>query len=141
MSIDNVITLIVALIGSGIINAVLQRIWSVKDSNKETIQRINEKIDEIKSSVDDIGDRLSGHIRSDDERDAIQCRTRIHRFNDELLHGDKHTKEHFDSILLDCTRYNCYCREHKEFSNEITIAAEKHIKCVYDRCLIEHSFM
>lgn len=128
-------------LGSSVVCLVLQRIWTKKDRKDSSINEIRDMVSSIKDSVDDISERLEAHIKLDDERDAIQCRTRIQRFNDELLHGVQHTKEHFDSVLLDCTRYNRYCEEHKGFANSVTQAAEAHIKSTYDECLSKRNFL
>lgn len=55
-----------------------------------------------------------------DERDAKATRIRILRFGDEILHGQEHSKEHFDQILLDITEYQQYCKDHPDFKNNMT---------------------
>lgn len=81
------------------------------------------------------------HVRKSEERDAINLRTRILRFNDELLHDVRHTKEHFDQILLDITAYNQYCTDHEDFKNEMAVAACNNIKDTYMICMENHSFL
>ena len=46
---------------------------------------------------------------------ANQARTRILRFNDELLRKDRHSKEMFDSVLEDVDNYERYCTEHPRY--------------------------
>lgn len=66
---------------------------------------------------------------------------RILHFNDELLHGIKHSKEHFDQTLSDITEYDSYCAKHPDFKNQITIHATKNILQTYDKCTAEASFL
>ena len=40
---------------------------------------------------------------------------KILRFNDELIHGVRHTKEHFDEMLDIVYDYEDYCQKHKKF--------------------------
>lgn len=108
-----------ALTGSGvcgIILALLQRKWSRNDK------------------LDALGTDLRAHIKADDERYIKQCRTRILRFNDELIRGLHHTKEHFDDVLDDITEYTRYCREHEDFENEKAVEAIANVKRVYRHC-------
>ena len=115
-----------ALTGSGvcgIVLALLNRKWSQSD-----------KLDAM---VKD----LRAHIKADDERYIKQCRTRILRFNDELIRGLHHTKEHFDDVLNDITEYTRYCREHEDFQNEKAVEAIANAKRVYRHCEKTGSFL
>ncbi len=72
---------------------------------------------------------------------AVQCRARILRFGDEILHDKQHTKEHFDQILTDITFYENYCARHPSFENNITALTSKQIKDIYMKCLNENIFL
>ena len=85
--------------------------------------------------------KMDRHIQADDQRHAVEVRTRILRFDEELLLNGRHTKEHFDQILGDITYYDNYCREHPTFKNQITVHASENITRVYDKCKREHSFL
>lgn len=106
-----------------IVTAILQRRWQQADK------------------LDAIRDSLEAHIARDDERYAKQCRTRILRFNDELIRGDRHTKEHFYDVLDDITEYTQYCRTHKDFKNEKAVMAIANVKRVYQQCETNNSFL
>ena len=81
-------------------------------------------------------------MRNDiDERAAKDCRVRILRFGDEVLHDKRHTKEHFDQILQDITEYDKYCESHKDFKNNMTVMTTVHIKDTYERCMEDRSFL
>jgi hypothetical protein len=118
--------LIAALPGMGLMTlviALLQRRWQQADK------------------LDAIRDSLEAHIARDDERYVKQCRTRILRFNDELIRGDRHTKEHFYDVLDDITEYTQYCRTHKDFKNEKAVMAIANVKRVYQKCEVDNSFL
>lgn len=81
-------------------------------------------------------------LRSKQERmKATTARYRILRFADELYRGDKHSKEHFDSILHDITDYNLYCNQHPDFVNNMTLHAESYIEKTYDERLERGDFL
>lgn len=75
------------------------------------------------------------------ESSAVTSRYRILRFDDEILHGTMHTKEHFDQILLDIDVYEKFCEEHPDFKNNLAIMAIKHIKTIYQKCSTDNSFL
>lgn len=75
------------------------------------------------------------------ENEATTCRYRILRFNDEVLHDQKHTKEHFDQILDDITRYEQFCDEHPEYENNKAVLAIENIKRIYQKCSDENTFL
>lgn len=77
----------------------------------------------------------------DDEQWASLSRTHILRFGDEILHGVAHSKEHFDQILLDISKYENYCKTHPEYKNDVANATINQIKNTYQYCLEHKSFL
>ena len=75
------------------------------------------------------------------ENEATTCRYRILRFNDEILHEEKHSKEHFDQVLEDISRYERFCNTHPEYENNKAVLAIKNIKRVYQTCSENNSFL
>ena len=75
------------------------------------------------------------------ENVAKQARVRILRFGDEIYNDVLHTKEHFNQILQDITEYEHYCKNHKDFENDMTVATTKRIKEVYQQCLENKAFL
>lgn len=123
---DLLIGLAGLILGSGptaIALAVMNRKWQKQDK------------------LDSIEKKLDKHIQDDDERYTKQCRTRILRFNDELIRGDNHTKEHFDDVLEDITDYGNYCDTHKDFKNEKAVMAIENVRRVYRDCEKDGSFL
>lgn len=126
-------TALIAL-ASAVIVKLLDWILSRRNEKKGAIAQLTNKVDKI-------AEDLKNHIEENHEQSAIQARERIQRFNDEILHGKMHTKEYFDSILIDITDYDRYCSEHQDFRNQVTSLAEENIQRVYKKCLEEHSFL
>lgn len=92
------------------------------------------KIDKIEKDVAEVKQEVA-------ESSAVTSRYRILRFDDEILHDVKHTKEHFDQILLDIDVYESFCDEHKDFKNNLAVMAIKHIKAIYQKCSADNSFL
>lgn len=81
-------------------------------------------------------------MRDDNERQiAVNCRYRILRFGDEVLHGAHHSKDHFEQILLDIDTYEHYCAGHDDFKNNITHTTTEIILEAYKRCRAENDFL
>lgn len=98
--------------------------------NSEVIAEVRTLREDVKHNKED-----------DDEQWASLSRSHILRFGDELLHGVAHSKEHFDQILLDISKYEKYCMNHPEYLNNIANATIKQIKSTYQRCLEENRFL
>lgn len=112
---DLLLKLVGLVLGSGAFFSFLQFIIQRYD-NKKGMQK----------QIDKIYDRM-------DERDAIQARTHILRFNDELENGMKHSKDYFRQQIQDIDTYEEYCRTHPDFANGLTVMASKYIKSEYER--------
>ena len=104
--------------------------------NSELIRRmdsVDSKIAGIEQQISDIQDKQ-------EVSEIKAARMRIQRFADEMYGDVKHSKEHFDLILMDITAYNNYCDTHPGFINEKTRVAQEVITERYERCLRERSF-
>ena len=108
--------------------------WLAQKIGKAMNKEVIEKVDKLD------GD-LAALRKECDEREATACRTRIMRFGDEILHDVRHSKEHFDQILLDITNYEVYCDTHPKFKHGIAVATIERIKQVYQKCIAENSFL
>lgn len=98
--------------------------------NGEVLDKVNKLADDVQSMKEE-----------DAEEWASLSRTHILRFGDELLHGVPHSKEHFDQILLDISKYETYCDGHPAYKNNIANATIKQIKNTYQKCLDENNFL
>ena len=108
--------------------------WLAKNIGKAINGEVVEKVDNLSTDIRDLRDEC-------EEREATACRTRILRFGDEILHDVRHSKEHFDQILIDITAYENYCASHPDFRNNVAVATIKHINQIYARCIRDNSFL
>ncbi len=97
--------------------------------NAELIRRLGA----VETQIADIRDKQ-------EEYEIKSARMRIQRFADEMYGGMRHSKEHFDLILMDIAAYNNYCENHPGFINEKTKVAQEVICERYEQCLRERSF-
>ena len=102
---------------------------------------VMKKLEEVKSAQKSNTERLNEHIRLDNERNADERRTRILRFNNELVRNIPHTKEEFVDVLADVDEYEAYCRDHPEYKNSRAVHAIANIGRVYDERLQKHDFL
>ena len=96
---------------------------------------------EVIEKVEALSRDVKQNKADDDEQWASLSRSHILRFGDELLHGVGHSKEHFDQILLDISKYETYCSEHKDYLNDVAHETIKRIKNTYQKCLEENNFL
>ena len=81
-------------------------------------------------------------LEKDISQDRAQnARSRILRFGDELRLKQRHSKDMFDSTLIDIDIYEKYCLKHSEFANNVTLATISIIKDTYQECLINNNFL
>ncbi len=90
--------------------------------------------------MDKLNQRVADLQIRQEESEIKAARMRIQRFADELYGDTRHSKEHFDLILMDITAYNNYCENHPGFINEKTKVAQEVICGKYEQCLRERSF-
>lgn len=105
--------------------------------NKDVIEKFNHLGNDIQSVKEEIA-RVDGKVG---EQAAVNCRSRILRFGDEVRRGVLHSKEHFDQTLRDIDTYNRYCEEHPLFMNSVTEQTSIKIKEVYHECLDKNNFL
>ena len=96
---------------------------------------------EIMEKVDKLGDELEEHIRQEELNTMRFTRQRILRFSDEIIIGERHSKEHFEEVLSDVDRYETYCKEHPEFKNNKAVIAIETIKEIYRECIEDRDFL
>lgn len=99
------------------------------------------KLDALEMGQVETRRRLDKHTRIDDDRNADTHRSRILRFNTELLRGDKHTREDFIEVLAEIDFYEHYCREHPDYENNRAILAIGNIERVYKDLMENGGFL
>ena len=96
---------------------------------------------EVLEKVETLTRDVKRNKEDNDEQWASLRRTHILRFGDEILHGVSHSKEHFNQVLLDISKYEQYCESHPQYINNIATATIQQIKKTYQKCLDENNFL
>ena len=115
-----------------------------KAINGEVITRLNrldERINGIESSLDDLDTRIIEQENEASARNARQARVRLLRFNGELVAHKLHTHEEFRNVIRDVDEYETYCALHPEFKNNEAKLSIENIKTQYRKCLEEGDFL
>lgn len=102
---------------------------------------IMKKVETVEVKLDGIQKEVETVKAKTEESEAKAARVRILRFADELYQGQKHSQEHFDTILLDITEYDKYCDSHPGFKNEKTRMAETQVRETYEACFRDRTFL
>ena len=142
-----VIGLLIILMGMIKIPKLELNIWNLigrtigRSINREAMQQTDNFSKSINSRIDDLSHKVDDLEKAEELERVRFARQRILRFNDEILCGQRHSKEHFDEILDDITLYEHYCNDHEDYENNKAVLAIKTIKRVYDQCMITHDFL
>ena len=117
MSSDIIIAIIGAVFASSGLWGLIQYIVARRDNT-------GDKIDKLMALVQEISERV-------DHSSATNARTRVLRFDDELINGIHHSKEYFQQTLEEIDTYEAYCSKHPDFKNNACVLAIEHIRRVY----------
>lgn len=132
------------IVGKAFTGEVMKEIGGLKHEMgtlKQDVGSLRQEIGHVKQEVKGIKQDVSDIREEAKEREATNRRTRILEFGDEILHEVDYSKEHWDQILLDITSYEHYCDDHPHYMNNVAKATIKHIKHMYDKHLVEDSFL
>ncbi len=102
---------------------------------------MRKEVSSLKADVTVVKSNIEELRNEHREDEAIASRIRILRFSDEVYQEKEHSKEYFDQILTDITRYKDYCKSHPNFQNDMTVIAAERIEEVYRKCLKTHGFL
>lgn len=127
---EYLLNLAALLVGGGLF-AFVQFLINRHDSKHDKSEAIVKAISEISEKVG----KLEASI---EKRDALQSRTHILRFRDELDNDIRHSGEYFLQVLDDIETYDKYCNAHPDFANGRTKASAKIIRDEYERLSKEH---
>ena len=111
--------------------------WLGRAINEEVLSAM----ETIQTAQKAQADALAAHIKADDERNADTLRMRVLHFNNELLRGDRHTREDFIEILAVIDAYEQYCKNHPNYRNNRASHAIANIGRVYDERLKLRDFL
>lgn len=127
MGTEILIAIIGAVLASSGLWGLLQYLISRKD-------KTNEKLDKLTELVKEVSERV-------DMSSATNARTRILRFDDELINGVHHSREYFQQTLEEIDTYETYCGKHPDYKNSACTLAIQHIRSVYAKLLDERAFI
>lgn len=127
MHTDILIAIICAVFASSGLWGLIQFLINRKDS-------IGEKIDKLTEMVKEVSERV-------DATSATNARTRVLRFDDELINGVHHSREYFQQTLEEIDTYETYCQKHPEFKNNACVLAIEHIRRVYSHLQDSNGFV
>lgn len=102
---------------------------------------VMKEIKDIKTEQEETRKKLDAHIEEGEERKADNYRSRVLRFNNELVRGLGHTEEDYDEILDVIWKYNEYCKTHPKYKNNKMPHAIKNVERMYDEMLHTNGFL
>lgn len=111
--------------------------WIGSIFNKE----LRGKIDTQGKQIDALAEQITNVQTEVNENAAMSSRYRILRFDDEIRHGQLHTKEHYDQIMVDIDIYEAFCKRNPNFRNNLAHKAISNIKRMYDVHNDDNSFL
>ena len=114
--------------------------WIAKGLGRAFNAEVLNKLNDLKQDQEETRSKLDDHIKAGDENRADERRSRILRFNNELIRDIPHTKEEFVEVLADIDVYERYCAEHPDYKNNRAVHAIANIGRVYDERLKKHDF-
>lgn len=132
---------IFSAIGRALNRDILQEVKTLKEDIEKKEKQSRERDAEVIEKVNKLEDDFKKAEHRKEERDIKDARVRVLRFGDELIHDVRHTKEHFDEILLDITEYEKYCDTHPDFENDRMTLTAQIIKETYHNCMVKRTFL
>lgn len=131
--------MILTFIGGGSFLAFLEFLIKRHDNKNDKMAEVNEAIQSLSKDMKERFDTLDKKIDTvkakADEYNAVSCRVRILRFEDELQVKQKHSKDSWDQVMSDIDSYETYTKQHPDFRNNQTVATVTHIKHGYNERL------
>ena len=131
------------LLGGGIL-AFIQFLITRHDNKHDKMDEVNKSIkalsEEMKERFDSLDQKIDTVEAKADEYNAVSCRVRILRFEDEMQSDIRHSKDAWDQCMSDCKTYDEFATAHESFRNNITEATIEHIKHGYRERLEKHDW-
>lgn len=126
--------ILLTALGCGGLYTLIQFLITRWDEKKGKKKALMDSIEAMKQDIEQLREELS-------EDRATHARIRILRFNDEILHKLRHSKESFDQVHHDIDAYRKYCNTHPNYHNNKGRQAIENIERVYAQCLEENDFL
>lgn len=117
--------------------------WSslARSIGKAINSDIVSKFDDLDEKINNLEENLKDLKADCEKRDATLCRTHILRFGDEILHGMRHSYEHYQNVLLDIDVYEKYCSTHPLYKNNLAKMTIELIKKTYKESFNNKDFL
>lgn len=133
------------LLGGGIL-AFIQFLIQRHDSKHDKMDEVNKSIkalsEEMKERFDILDQKIDTVDTKADEYNAVSCRVRILRFEDEMQSEIRHSKDSWDQVMSDIDYYEKFTapEKHPDFKNGQTVATIEHIQRGYRERLEKHDW-
>lgn len=98
---------------------------------------VSDKIDNLEDSIKKVDNKLDEHIKLEEEREATTSRQRILRFNDEIINGANHSREHYEDMIQHIDTYEKFCADYPDYQNNKCKMAIANIKETYHKKCME----
>ncbi len=126
------------LVGGGLF-AFIQFLINRHDKKHDRLKGVTDSIrhlsDDMSVRFDSLDQKIDTVDAKADSYNAVACRVRILRFEDELQAEQRHSKDSWDQAMSDIDSYESYCEAHPKFRNNQTTATVSHIKHGYNERL------
>ena len=90
--------------------------------------------------VEDIEEKLDGHIKASSDERIRKIRADILYFGNECMGGTQHTKEQYEFVISECDQYESHM-ESTGTPNGVAKASIKEIRRLYAKNLRENTFL
>ena len=107
----------------------------------DEIKEMKTEIKDIKSEQEETRKKLGAHTEKSEEQKADNYKSRVLRFNNELVRGLGHTEEDYNEILDIIWKYETYCKTHPNYQNNRLPHAIKNVERMYDEMLRTNGFL
>lgn len=105
------------------------------------IDSVKEDVENLRSELQDYETKFDTYTETDMRASAFTKRRLILEFNDDLMRGDKFSKERWTNILEIIDKYNEYCDTHKDFPNSKALLSIENIQTEYKKCQKDNIFL
>lgn len=138
--------MILTFVGGGSFLAFLEFLIKRHDDKNDKVEEINKSIqalaEEMKERFDTLDRKIDTVDAKTDEYNAVACRVRILKFEDELQGEERHSQDAWGQVMSDIDYYKKYSApgEHPDFKNGRTEATIEHIEHGYRERLEKHDW-
>ena len=105
------------------------------------VSGIKKDVDSLRTELKDYETKFDDYTAEDMRTSAMTKRRLILEFNDDLMRGEKFSKERWTNILEIIDKYNEYCNSHPDFPNSKALLSIENIQTAYKKCLKDNNFL